>query len=84
MLHHPELSPDGERKMGDEQGEHMPHSQIARHRRHWFGVSLTLLILVILWLTGYLKPAPGLIAPGSNFSSHNQQHAVSPLPARMG
>jgi hypothetical protein len=55
--------------MGDEQGEHMPHSQIARHRPHWFGVSgLTLLILVILWLIGYLKPAPGLIAPGSDFN----------------
>ena len=47
----------------------MPHSRSERDRPHWSSVSgLMLLILLILWLTGYLKPAPGLIAPGSDFN----------------
>jgi hypothetical protein len=47
----------------------MAHSRTERYRPHWSGVlGLTLLILLILWLTGYLKPAPGLIAPGLDFT----------------
>ncbi len=46
----------------------MTHSRTERVRPHWSGVlGVTLLILVILWLAGYLKPAPGLIAPGLDF-----------------
>ena len=47
----------------------MTHSRTERDRPHWSGVlGLTLLILLILWLTGILKPAPSLIAPGLDFN----------------
>ena len=47
----------------------MTRSRTERDRPHWSGVlGLMLLILLILWLTGYPKPAPGLIAPGLDFN----------------
>ena len=47
----------------------MTHSRTERDRPHWSGVhGVMLLILLILWLTGTLKPAPGLIAPGLDFN----------------
>ena len=50
----------------------MTGSRTERDRQHWSGVlgvhGVMLLILLILWLTGTLKPAPGLIAPGLDFN----------------
>jgi len=47
----------------------MAQSRTERDRPHWSGVlGLMLLILLILWLTGNLKPAPPLIAPGLDFN----------------
>jgi len=46
----------------------MTHSRTERDRPHWSGIlGLALLIVLILWLTGMLKPAPPLIAPGLDF-----------------
>ena len=47
----------------------MAQSRTDRDRPHWSGVLvLMLLILLILWLTGNLKPAPPLVAPGLDFN----------------
>ena len=47
----------------------MTQSRTERDRPHWSGVlGLMLLLLLILWLTGNLKPAPPLIAPGLDFN----------------
>jgi hypothetical protein len=50
----------------------MTHSRTELDRPHWSGVlgvhGVMLLILLILWLTGTLKPARGLIAPGLDFN----------------
>ena len=50
----------------------MTHPRTERDRPYWSGVlgvhGVVLLILLILWLTGTLKPAPGLIAPGLDFN----------------
>jgi hypothetical protein len=44
----------------------MTHSRTERDRPYWSLVALSLLIALILWLTG--KPAPPLIAPGLDFN----------------
>lgn len=46
----------------------MTQSRMERARPHWAGVGLLLLLLLVLWLTGNLKRAPSLIAPGLDFS----------------
>ncbi len=43
----------------------MTHSRTERDRAWWSLLALSLLILLVLWLTG--KPAPPLIAPGLDF-----------------
>jgi hypothetical protein len=51
------------------EGERMTHSRTERDRLHWSGVlGLMLLILLILWLTGSLKHAPPVMAPGLDFN----------------
>ena len=56
----------------DPRDEQMTGSRTERDRPHWSDVldvhRVMLLILLILWLIGTLKPAPGLIAPGLDFN----------------
>lgn len=59
------------------EGERMTHSRTERDRPHWSGVlSLMLLILLILWLTGNLKHAPTVIAPGLDFNQSQPERTV--------
>jgi len=54
----------------------MTQSRTERDRPHWWGVlGVMLLILLGLWLTGNLKHAPSILAPGLDF---NQSQPLTP------